>query len=72
MKWTDPIVDSSMDFLERRDGRGELAHGVMPAADHNELLSLNRAADSWFGNYLRHSWLEYFFIVSLEWTAKLM
>jgi hypothetical protein len=64
LKIFDPIADSSMNYTERRAYNGEIpAPERIQKEDFSELMSLSSWADSWFGNYLRYSWLKYFFIV---------
>lgn len=65
-KWleiAEPIIDSSAHFLQERPPRGDPCAGQTLAQDYTELLSMNQRADSWIGNYLRHSFLKFFFAV---------
>jgi len=53
-----------MNYLEERCLQGEACvPGRHVQNDYAELLSMNHRADSWIGNYLRHSPLKFFFAV---------
>lgn len=63
MKDTEPIIDSSADYLDKKIPSGDEPSRRVHDDDYADLVTLDKGTDSWLENFIRSSWLKYFFMV---------